>query len=75
MKCPLCEEEMQLGVMEVYRAAPTWVSADKKIKFAFGQGKLLRNVTPNVWHCPACDAVLIERAVNKIVWRDSPSNE
>ena len=70
MKCPLCGGEMRPGTLEVWRGAPAWKSTDGKTKFTFGQGKLLGNRTPGVWHCPACDAMLIERAVNKTDLRE-----
>ena len=65
MKCPLCGREMRLGQLETWRGAPAWKSADGKEKFTFGLAKLLVNRTPNVWHCPACDAMLIEKSVGK----------
>lgn len=70
MNCPLCGQAMRLGQLETWRSAPAWKSSDSKEKFTFGQAKLMTNRTPNVWHCPTCDAMLIEKAVNKTKLRE-----
>lgn len=70
MKCSLCGQTMRPGQLETWRCAPAWRSDNGNEKFTFGQTKLLVTRTPKVWHCPACDAILIERAVNKINLRE-----
>ncbi|MBQ8397814.1 MAG: hypothetical protein IJX53_06425 [Clostridia bacterium] len=72
MKCPFCGRDMRPGCLETYRSAPTWKAADSKQMFTFGHEHLLTNRTPNVWHCVECDALLIEKAINKHIHRDKP---